>query len=322
MPIWISDKKRPFDVHVSVSYGIPAEVMRMMAASDYRDPWVSRMDLATAPIGIVVPSESICPDEILEQDPWYGKLLLPYKWHYGGGVMLQMTETESAGVSTLRPKERGPLRHEEKALWQSLVPHLDRAVRIHGWRTRVASERDALLRFFDDIVQGVMIVSAEGTLLAANQRARIMLESGQVLRQSDGRLEATDPADGRRLREALKVTGLTVHKPESFVLQGKGGNGHQPSAVIYLRDSGTCVEFDPAPLRMLFAMTAAEAGLACRLATGESLAQAAGSLHVSIHTVRSHLKQALAKADVKRQAELAVLVMRVCQQKIEDHSIE
>ncbi len=340
---WIANKKRPYDVHVSVSYGIPAEVMRMMAASDYRDPWVSRMDLATAPIGIVVPSESICPDEILEQDPWYGRLLLPYKWHYGGGVMLQMTETESAGVSTLRPKERGPLRHEEKALWQSLVPHLDRAVRIHGWRTRVASERDALLRFFDDIVQGVMIVSAEGTLLAANQRARIMLESGQVLRQSDGRLEATDPADGRRLREALKVTGLTVHKPESFVLQGKGGNGHQPtvavvlrisppevgqvganqpSAVIYLRDSGTCVEFDPAPLRMLFAMTAAEAGLACRLATGESLAQAAGSLHVSIHTVRSHLKQALAKADVKRQAELAVLVMRVCQQKIEDHSIE
>ena len=97
---------------------------------------------------------------------------------------------------------------------------------------------------------------------------------------------------------------------------------NQPSAVIYLRDSGTCVEFDPAPLRMLFAMTAAEAGLACRLATGESLAQAAGSLHVSIHTVRSHLKQALAKADVKRQAELAVLVMWVCQQKIEDHSIE
>ena len=61
-----------------------------------------RMDLATAPIGIVVPSESICPDEILEQDPWYGKLLLPYKWHYGGGVMLQMTETESAGMSTGR----------------------------------------------------------------------------------------------------------------------------------------------------------------------------------------------------------------------------
>ena len=80
-------------------------------------------------------------------------------------------------------------------------------MRISGWRTRVASERDALLRFFDDIVQGVMIVLAEGTLLAANQRARIMLESGQVLRQSDGRLEATDPADGRRLREALKVTG-------------------------------------------------------------------------------------------------------------------
>lgn len=336
---WMADKKRP-NTYLSVSYGIPPEVVRMTASSDYRDPWVSRMDLANTPVGIVVPSEAICPDEILEQDPWYRKLCLPYKWHYGGGVMLQMTATETAGMSTSRPKERGPLLEEEKALWQSLVPHLTRAVRIHGWRTKVASERDALLRFFDDISQGVMIVSAEGTLLAANQRARTILESGQVLCQSNGRLKASDPTDDRRLQEVLRVTGLTVDKAESFTLHGSGRNGlrpavaiilrisapevgqvgvNQPSAVIYLRDSGTSVEFDPAPLRTLFGMTAAEAGLACRLAAGESLAQAAESLHVSVHTVRSHLKQAVSKADVKRQAELVVLVMRICQMTGKNH---
>jgi DNA-binding CsgD family transcriptional regulator len=60
-----------------------------------------------------------------------------------------------------------------------------------------------------------------------------------------------------------------------------------------------------------FGLTAAEAKLAARLASGLGIDAAAASLGVSRETSRSQLKGVFAKTNTRRQAELAGLLARL-----------
>ncbi len=57
-------------------------------------------------------------------------------------------------------------------------------------------------------------------------------------------------------------------------------------------------------------LTQAEAKLAIQLANGKSLEESAESLHVSIHTVRTHLKSIFSKTGAKRQSELVAQLLQ------------
>ena len=62
-------------------------------------------------------------------------------------------------------------------------------------------------------------------------------------------------------------------------------------------------------LRATYGCTAREAALALTLAQGRTLAEAAGTLGISIHTARTHLKRVFRKTGTKRQTELLRLVL-------------
>lgn len=67
----------------------------------------------------------------------------------------------------------------------------------------------------------------------------------------------------------------------------------------------------PERLRRLYGLTGAETNVAIDLATGHSLNEIATARGTSVDTVRSQVKAALAKTDVRRQADLASLVNRL-----------
>jgi DNA-binding CsgD family transcriptional regulator len=85
-----------------------------------------------------------------------------------------------------------------------------------------------------------------------------------------------------------------------------------PTAVVYFTEPREVLDFDPSSLIEMFDFTPSEARVACLLAGGADLAAVADHLCVSLNTVRTHLRRACGKACVSRQAELAVLVLRVC----------
>ena len=61
-------------------------------------------------------------------------------------------------------------------------------------------------------------------------------------------------------------------------------------------------------LRSLFALTPAEARVACHL-VGETVDEIAEALHVGVATVRSHVQHLLAKTGTRRQSELVRLLV-------------
>ena len=58
-----------------------------------------------------------------------------------------------------------------------------------------------------------------------------------------------------------------------------------------------------------FDLTAAQARLALFLAEGGTITEYASAMGVKISTVRTHLKSIFAKTGVKRQTELAILLL-------------
>jgi DNA-binding CsgD family transcriptional regulator len=82
-------------------------------------------------------------------------------------------------------------------------------------------------------------------------------------------------------------------------------------SILVLIDLNEC----PGPsidiLRLTFGLTVAEAKLAARLASGESLHCIATDQNISVATVRAQLKRVLAKTYTHRQAEVVALVNRL-----------
>ncbi|MEP7353830.1 MAG: helix-turn-helix transcriptional regulator [Acidobacteriota bacterium] len=318
---------------VAATFGVPPDILAAISQPDYRDPWMSRVDLGTVPFGTILRSNEICPDEILITDPWYQKLCLPMDSHYGGGVILERSADVFAVMTTNRGRSAGPLTDAELSLWRFLVPHFQASIRLFAQQSKLTTERDAMMRYFDDLGHGVVLVSASSEVAAINSRAQAMLERGEGIGIEDRQLRALDAGCDKKLKRAIYLTGgQTERKPERLRLKrkapmapllanllplGRPGESqiapNSATAVIYLVDPQLPHEIDPAPLCELLSFTEAEARLACRLASGDSLAAAAAHLKVSINTVRSHLQKALSKAGVNRQAELVLLVLKIGQ---------
>ena len=80
-----------------------------------------------------------------------------------------------------------------------------------------------------------------------------------------------------------------------------------PAAVVLVTDPDRPLEATGV-LERLYGLTAAEARLACQLATGRKL-QAADVLGITQNTARWTLKNVFAKTDTTRQAELVRLLL-------------
>jgi DNA-binding CsgD family transcriptional regulator len=140
-------------------------------------------------------------------------------------------------------------------------------------------------------------------------------ESGlEALRPQDTKIlrEAIASASERRLDSCLTLmlprTGgsrpLTVHVPPVRVSQDASGH-----VTVIVSDPDQPLVLQQDTLSRLYGLTRAEASIAMLLLQGRSLEEAAVSLFVSIHTVRTHVKRIMLKTDTGRQGELLRLLL-------------
>lgn len=290
-----------------------------------QDPWMTRVLFGAYPIGRVVPSQEICPDEELEPTEFYQQWLKPRKMHYGGGVYLTNGANQKSILAINRPKTSGPLTSEELNFWQSLTPHLSRAVRMHGEREALRAERDTMKQYLDSGPVGVMLLTEQARVLVANSTALEIVAKSSQITIEEGRLRFANRAQGEEVLQQIERAGArirleTLH-PEQFQIDGlvlvvapthdKSTTriaSNMPNAALYLIDSKRTKSISPDVLIKLYSFTQAEANVAAKLVQGLSLEETAAALFVSENTVRTHLKRVFAKTGCNRQAELVALV--------------
>jgi len=189
---------------------------------------------------------------------------------------------------------------------------------------------DAALAALEVIPYAVLVVDKRGRPIITNRRAAQLLTDGDTLRPTPLGIAAADEATTAALRTAIadaaRASGRVAH-PRTVALRSHRGSTtvaavvlpaplsatplgtKRPAAVVFVATPATTAGIRTESLRAHYGVTAAEARLARALCDGCSLQEAAQRLGVSLHTVRSQLKQLFEKTGTNRQAALVLLLV-------------
>ncbi|MFT6558547.1 response regulator [Sneathiella sp.] len=175
---------------------------------------------------------------------------------------------------------------------------------------------------------GVILMTESSQVLFFNDKAKKYLEKkdGLIL-DSEQKCRATVASENKKLAELLTNTlspetngkgeldfALTITREESdtplTVMLAPIGTGIAgKGAVLFVSDPAEPVELSIDTICRLYALTPAEGRLALGLTNGSKLDDLAEEWGVSMHTVRSQLRQIFRKTDTSRQSELVKLIL-------------
>ena len=177
---------------------------------------------------------------------------------------------------------------------------------------------------------GMALVDRDCRLLLANRSALRLLNNGDGLSLSHGRITASRREQVEQLRDLVDgiCTGVGVGKDEGAgVMTIDRGDGVRPLSIkvapiqmnssddgsrvaaVFIRDLEIRQSVPPEVVAKLFELTFAEARVVVELVKGKRPQEVAEDLGVSLNTVRNQLKQIFSKTNTGRQSELISLVL-------------
>jgi DNA-binding CsgD family transcriptional regulator/PAS domain-containing protein len=305
----------------------PGRLDRYAEHFTFTNPWMKSID--ALPEGGTANSSDVYPDSQLRRTEFYGDWLKPQGLaHALGGPVLKRGTVVSM-FSFLREEHRGPFGAEEDALLEVLMPHLRRACLLHQRLARFRAERAGALAALEKLPTAVWVIDAQGRLLFANAAGRDLDSRHDGLWiDGTGHPVAADPNETQALHRCIRATlaagagrgvapdcAVSIRRhccdaPLHVMLYPLGENAlvQGCAAAMFIFDPSKAAAPDTHLLRRFYGLTPAEARLACALARGDSV-EGYGAVHgLTMNTVRTHLKRALAKTGTHRQSQLVGLL--------------
>jgi DNA-binding CsgD family transcriptional regulator len=290
-------------------------------------PWSEHRSLREARAGTVFPIARACP--VFAATALYQNLLGPEGLAPGPGYCVVLGRDAEKLIGFVLVLLRNPdwvPRAEDHALLELLAPYLIRAVVVGLHLHERRSSIEALLGIFDTLVLGVVLLDSNSVVSFANQAAARLLGASAGL----SRPGPAGAAERKQRTEALRAllrreagdpgAGLSDPHPAdrqplhiiSSPLRSAGTDGADDArfvTALFLGDASVAAASPEHALGALYGLTPAEERLALRLASGETLAVAAGQLGIRPSTARGALRSVFQKTDTRRQAALVRLVL-------------
>jgi DNA-binding CsgD family transcriptional regulator len=238
----------------------------------------------------------------------------------------------SSGIAVYRRENSPEITNAQLATADRLVPHLARAIRIHGKLADSEHSQVALHEVIDRIPTGVLIVDERRRPVITNRMADRIAASRDgfaiddegpkgLNRESTNKLRklidsAVRPAPGREMSGGgfMALERFSGRRPYPVLITPILGRSEHSSmadvaAIIFISDPEIRDVSIVNVLMEMYGLTPAEAELAQFLSQGNSLEETAKARHVTLNTVRGQLKQIFAKTNTNRQGELLQLVL-------------
>ena len=170
----------------------------------------------------------------------------------------------------------------------------------------------------DQFNLGVLIIDRGRRIISANRMALEIVAEGRIVYLHDQRLHARGSESEESLSKAIARAASDSDDPIGyFCLRSPNGqfvhgytmplgvleDGEADALAVVLHDPKQSCSSER-HLRRMFELTAAEARVAALIVEGIPVAEAATRLNISVHTVRTQLKNIFAKTGVGRQNEL------------------
>jgi DNA-binding CsgD family transcriptional regulator len=228
-----------------------------------------------------------------------------------------------------RGSDRGPFTPEDARRLASVGPYVAKIVRLA--QKFAAFDITSKLTALERVNSAAIVIDTTGRAIQMNLPAQQLL--GEDFNLLQGRPVARDPPSNRRLQHlvsvALHAAPGSAHSSapivvdrneapwllvEAMPITAFGSDLFGPGRMILLlTDLRSPRQPESIHLSAAFGLTAAEAKLAARLASGAGVDVAAASLGVSRETARTQLKAVFAKTNTTRQAELTAMIARLPQ---------
>ena len=334
--IWANDfSNRGVDIELpgtglAAIHGFEPQAMASFASYyGARNVWLEDPGLHRE--GAVVTGSMLFPDHCLKKTEYWTDWLRPQGIFYTAAAIVELRAERSTNITVVRGEKVGAYDAGELALIDSLMPHLQTAFALQRKLRRLELLSQSSTEVLELLPFGVLLLDAASQLLYANERAQAMTAATHLLQLREGAplycpREADNGALRRMLHEAAQ-TGTAAPGGCGGVLNLHGLAGkrlrlritplpswHSPfgcagAIAVFLSDSNDLITSLASTLRHFYGMTVAEARLTEALVNGYSLQEYAERQHISIHTARTQVKGATAKAGAQRQVDLVRIVL-------------
>jgi len=297
----------------------------------YRDGLFMADPFVDLPPGKVVALHEIMPLAELEQTELFRLCMEPGGLYDSLGADLDVDGTLEARLRVARSRGARAFGKREKQLCALLLPHLERAIRIHTRLHRIESERALYAGAIAQLAVGAVILDGNGAVMATNQLA------GEILARRDGIWIGEGVLRVQSVREAAElkrivgellahrragqpgvVQALRISRPSGRADLGlivrpvpeSEDTGQTPSVAIFISDPEERSEAPVQVLVKLFGFTPTEAQLSIHLANGLNIDEAAAELGMTRNTARAHLRSVFTKTGISRQPALVRLILK------------
>ncbi|MGJ8669210.1 MAG: helix-turn-helix transcriptional regulator [Oceanococcus sp.] len=285
------------------------------------------------------PGSVISADELMGKDQWhksamYQEYLKPLDIGHLLGADITTKDGIECRLRVTRAQTSENFNDRDKMICRVLLPHLERAIRIHARMDTLECERQLYSGAVNRLLLGMVHFSHEGTIIHLNDEAqRILAERDGVSRSGKGiaassRSENSELQNlitdaisnstaeaGPGLAEAMSVTRPSGRAQIGIVIRAipyaqYSESKQRPAAAVYLRDPDSSpAQPSQEVVRRVFGLTRMEANLAILLAEGNTLDEAAEKLNVRRNTARTHLRSIFGKTGVTRQTMLVRMLL-------------
>jgi PAS domain-containing protein len=210
-----------------------------------------------------------------------------------------------------------------------MLEPLAKAARLHtelgslGWKSSIA------LSALDQVAAAVIIADGDGRVIEMNRAAERILERGDGLMISNGKLGALHVLDSARLETAIAVATAEENTGAAIGRMRIRRHGGHPPYLLTVAPLGADLSIYGRPLVMIvladpdqqspserdvaefFGLSPAESRLVIALLAGKKLGEVAIDFGVQITTLRTQLSSILRKTGVTRQVDLIRLLSNV-----------
>ena len=210
-----------------------------------------------------------------------------------------------------------------------LLPHIRQTVSVQQALAGAGALGASLAKLLETTGLGIVQLNGRGRIVAANDRARDVLRTGDGLFDEGGFLYARTPEDN------AEIQGLLTRALPPFGALGAGGSmmvrrssplsplvlhlnpvGWQETdlpvwpvaALVLVVDPASQTRIDPAVAAAALGLTGMESRVAVLLAEGMNVREVAAATGRRESTIRSHVKHMFDKHGLSRQADLSRLV--------------
>jgi DNA-binding CsgD family transcriptional regulator len=235
-----------------------------------------------------------------------------------------------------RTHQVGAFEPSDLELFGFLYRHLERALTIAFKLGSLGSLLECTTELLDRNQAAIVLLDEDGRVVYANQAAHAFHRAGDGVsltshgwsltrKQDDDTLQrlialtlAGRLAQGDAGAGAMRASRPSGQRPYGIMVTSVAREHHRlaalrPAVCVMITDPAQAPVAPEQQLRAAFDLTAAEARLAARLASGEELRDAAAQLGITYGTARARLAEIFQKTHTRRQSELITLLLRtVC----------